>query len=287
MQNGASQNPNILFRSFNLSGRYMHKNLISAWLVHNKDLLTDSKTLTPDEYLILASNTFDKQKLIQDRVPKVRMHNTKDSKTGVFLIEDVSKKPDFDYKLDQIMSSYKQNLIDFDYTYSKNSLIYEKNPQGRKKMLKMLETKSLKEFQGYLRDPELIKKLRETLNSASNLLTRTRINSENFSYLNYRDSTGYINNMANIIKSNGRSESDLGFNARPDTASTYRPKTRPQTSRTGIVRPMSAISIQKKVNRPLTSVPKLKKPNALSLMAKSEPYHVMTLRESVSLSSLG
>jgi hypothetical protein len=282
MQNGASQNINVLFRSFNLAGRYLHKNLITVWLNHNKDLLSDSKTLAPDEYLILASNTFDKQRLILEKVPQVRMNNNRDPRTGVFLIEDVSKKPDFDFKLEQIMAGLKSDQIDFDYSHKKNSLIYDKNPQGRKKMLKMLETKNIKDFQGYLRDPELMVKLRETLNSASTLLVRTKINSENFSYLNYRDSTGLIQNVANLIKPN-RSES--GF-ARPETASTCRPKTRPQTSRTRFFRPLSGVSSTVKLVRPMTSVPKLKKPNALSLGGKSEPFHVMTLRESVSLSSL-
>lgn len=285
MHNGAAQNPQLLFRSFTMMNRYFPKEFILLWLSHNKEMLSGTKTLAPDEYIILASNTFNKQKLIEEKIPKVRMHNKKDPKTGVYLIDDFSHKPDFDFKLDQIMLNYKAENIIFDYTYKPTSLIFDKNPQGRKKMLKMLETKSLKDFQTCLRDPVLIKKLRETLNTASNLLTRTRINSDHFSYLNHRNSTGFINGVTSIVKPS-RTEFD---DARPETGGSRISRTRPQTSRTVPVRPQSCVSIQQKLIRPQTSIPSKgkTKSSALDIGVKNEPYHVMTLRESASLYSLG
>lgn len=283
MQNGAAQNPQLLFRSFTMVNRYFPKEFISLWLQHNNEMLSSNKTLAPDEYIILASNTYNKQKLIEDKIPKVKIHNKKDPKTGVFLIDDCCHKPDFDFKLDQLMSSYKPDNIIFDYTFKPTSLIFDKNPQGRKKMMKMLETKSLKDFQSYLSDPIMIKKLRETLNTASGLLTRTKINSENFSYLNHRNSTGFINAVTCFIKPS-RSDVDQ---YRPDSSTSRVFRTRPQTSRTMKNRPSSSISIQQKLARPQTSIPSKSKskPTALSIGIKNEPYHVMTFREFVSQTS--
>ena len=285
MQNGAAQNPQLLFRSFTMVNRYFPKEFIVLWLQHNKEMLSSKKTLAPDEYIILASNSFNKQKLIEDRIPKVRMHNRKDPKTGVFLIDDCCHKPDFDFKLDQLMSSYKPENILFDYTFKPTSLIFDRNPQGRKKMMKMLETKSLKDFQSYLSDPVMIKKLRETLNTATGLLTRTKINSENFSYLSHRSSTGFINAITSFAKPS-RSDFDQ---YRPDSSTSRGlSRTRPQTSRTVKNRPASSISIQHKLARPQTSVPNKSKskPTALSIGIKNEPYHVMTFREYISKASL-
>jgi hypothetical protein len=291
MRNGVKQDPKQISRSLALSNRYLPEKFINIWLEHNRELLNDNRILSPDEYLFLASNSYSKESLIKEKIPTVKMSIKKDLKTGTFLIENgLQTKPDFDVRLEKIMSSVPMNMIFFDYTYKSDNFIKEKHPPARKKALKMLETRSFKQFQSSLKDPELIHKLKQTLSNANLLLNKSKLNSENFSYSNYRNSEVFVTGMTNLITRLIQVEPATAM-SKPDNLEligrSIKKQPRPQTSRPALVRPLSSTSTiyNKKLKRPLTGMPSKKHSTCLNLGIKDEPYHVMTLRESITFRS--
>lgn len=290
MRNGVKQDPELLFRSFSMVNRFLPKRLIEIWLGHNREMLTNQNILTPDEYFVLGSNTFSKSKLIAERIPKIKVTIAKDKKTGTFLLEQgLTFMPDYDTKLEKIMSTIPISSITFDYTYSPSIFSKPKHPQARKKALKLLETHSYKHFTSALKDPKLIKHLKSAILQTEAILNKTKINSDNFSYMGFRNDSGFMNKISSIIKTTGNPTPDVklkitpikGLNFLNKRPNTSRPAvSRPQTSRTYIGRPASS-STKMFTSRPTTGRIK----TALQLGIKDEPYHVLTLREHVTLNS--
>ncbi|OMJ92138.1 hypothetical protein SteCoe_5126 [Stentor coeruleus] len=265
MRNGVKQDPKQISRSLALSNRYLPEKFINIWLEHNRELLNDNRILSPDEYLFLASNSYSKGSLIKEKIPTMKMSIKKDLKTGTFLIENgLQTNPDFDMRLEKIMSSVPMNMIFFDYTYKSDNFIKEKYPPARKKALKMLETRSFKQFQSSLKDPELMHKLKQTLSDANLLLNKSKLNSENFSYSSYRNSEVFVTGMTNLITRLIQVEPATAM-SKPDnlelTGKSIKKQSRPQTSRPALVRPLSSTSkIFNKQSRPQASHPVLVKP---------------------------
>ena len=254
-------------------------------------MLIDSIYLYPDEYFFLASNTFNKEHIIREKIPMLGLTIEKDIKTGTYLLEQgLSAKPDFDVKLEKIMENIPMTNIFYDYTYVPDVYIREKNILAKKKALKMLETHSYKQFVTALKDPKLIKSLKSVLSNSKITLNKTKINSQNFSYLNFRSSTGFVNGITEVIKKPAFNPTE-SYNKEEKFLLTTKHQfksSRPQTSRTMPIRPISS-SMRTISNRtrPQTGISRIKKNStALSLGIKDEPYHVLTLRESVTLRNI-
>ena len=306
MRCGVKQDPELLFRSFAIANRFLPKKFIAIWLEHNKEMINDPKILAPDEYFYLASNTYNKTQLINEKIPKIEPKITKDKKFGIFLLEEgLSMRPDFDIKLEQIMAAIPMASIKFDYTYSPVVFTKPKYPPARKKALKLLETHSYKQFSLALKDPKLIKELKTTLTYSGAIVNKTKINSNNFSYMNFRNDRGFMTGISSIMKSTGKTFTpDLLIKPTISKKPLQSNRLRPQTSRPLSIRPMSGLAqTTERKARPQTGNPSnqssaqtttrrsrpqtgnSKYSSALSLGIKDEPYHILTLRESVTMSN--
>jgi hypothetical protein len=277
MRNGVKQDPDILFRSFTMASRYLPLKFIRLWLEHNKKLLADQTIILPDEYFILASNTYNKSDLIKEKIPSMQLSIAKDHKTGTFIIDqDLTGKPDFDTKLEKIMGNIPVSNIIFDFNYNSDA---PKEKNAKKRKFSIMETGNFKKFQKSMSDPELLKRLKSTLTSTNVILNKTKVNSENFSYLGFRTNNDLVSGFGTVANTS-RGPSDPLFSIKPMLV-----RPRPNTSRPVLSRPISS-SYQKIIRRPQTGVPKLSNySSALQLGVKNEPYHVLTLREAVTLNS--
>ena len=107
--------------------------------------------------------------------------------------------------------------------------------------------------------------------------------------MSYRTQSGFVNGVTDLVKGDTKKDpftsiSKLDFAQIPEKL--FKPK-RPLTSRTERIRPVSSTSTLLKVKqkRPMTGIPIKKPSSALSLGIKDEPFHILTLRESVTLQS--
>lgn len=106
---------NVLFNSFTVVNRFLSRKLIQSWISHNSWALRKSTTISPDEYLFLAANTYDRTELIAETLSKNENFHKKKKKNGIFLIQESFSIPDPDERLDKLLGKVNDIHIKYDY----------------------------------------------------------------------------------------------------------------------------------------------------------------------------
>ncbi|CAG9323843.1 unnamed protein product [Blepharisma stoltei] len=214
-RNGVKQDPSLLQKSFILVNRFLPLKLISLWLEHNTPNFKHIGRLTPHEYLFLAANTYDRSKLIEERLfSQPGLIIAKDSNTNTFILsETVSSNPDLDKRLEKIMSSQinASNVL-FE---PQETISDSRSPYKLKKFLRknknQVQSKQMNELRVLLQDPNLYEQVKQTLSKSSSIVNKSRTN-ENFSYQRMRATCGILNSARPYTATNplkSRSEKDL------------------------------------------------------------------------------
>lgn len=277
--------------------------------------------LTPHEYLFLAANTYDRAKLIEERLSYPILTLNKESGTSTFcLSESVTINPDLDRRLERIMNAHfnAANVI-FDPEDKPEEFPAFKINRFARKSLKQTQKDQMNQFRVLLRDPNLYQQVKQTLQKSSGIVNKSKTN-EKFSYQRLRATSGILSNsrpqtarsVSQRSIKNRRAMTDLlkpfeEISKAPhhQHCVSFREIERPSSavnliknSSDVIIRPFSATTITTHktqshipTSRPMTA--KSSRPftaysmtsTAVSLKLKEEPYHILTLREAALLST--
>mmetsp|Transcript_100 Transcript_100/g.177 ORF Transcript_100/g.177 Transcript_100/m.177 type:complete len:352 (+) Transcript_100:178-1233(+) len=296
-KNGVNQNSKLLSRAFILCNRFMPVKLIELWLEKHKTILRHETKIAPDEYFFLAANTSDRNKLIEENIPKPKLENKKDERTGTFEIDQVVlSSPDIDKKLEKITSLniVAQNVI-FDTD--------EKIPHSSAEVSKLEKSPDNKvnRLKRHMQNPELFKQIKKNLQESRYFIKKAK--NEKFSYLSYksRPQTSCTNFKASrpvsAISPSQTIRSPKPQNLRIQSPSFQLFNNLPVSSKSNtkllkncLVRPSSGAVKTERTrpctakSRPQTATSHVSTGNTLGI--KNEPFHVMTLRESVVVSQI-
>lgn len=157
MGDGAAQDIESLFNSFILLNRFLPKKLIALWLSHHKSLLKDQATLQPNEYFLLAANTYDRTELFAEKFPFAHLTLNKEESTGCYSFEAIRPPGDCDIRLNNALTdNIQRTTVRFDWNPQSIH-----NSDGLDTKIPVIEANPpLSEFKTLLRDPFLYKQIK-------------------------------------------------------------------------------------------------------------------------------
>ncbi|CAG9332771.1 unnamed protein product [Blepharisma stoltei] len=198
--NGIKLELKAIFQSFINISRFLPRRLIEMWINFNKKSFRNENLLCANEYFFLAASTLDRDTLINEKLSnRFAWCLEKDPKTGTYALESLITSPDPDQRLERVLGFNINSTNVFFIDSDKRPELFNKNVQNKE---------GIEGLAALLKDQELTKSVRETLNLANSLRSSNYLIGELFG--DYDDS---INRRPSVRKHKQSSFSFIPFSS--------------------------------------------------------------------------
>jgi len=222
-----------LSNTLKAAGRCISEKILKFWISHCSKYFKRNidGLITPDEYLFLFCNTYDRQDTL-NKLPRVALRIDKEIETNLFSLEqNISKDPFLERRLQNLIDADVENtririegLGGADYKKRTSVATLLSSPRDRKtqnaKKVKLGQNAvDYDEFRKALRNQAVFNEIKSTLTTANTLLNSARLGARLPEYLSTQRGT-LGPDLRQMVKSSDINEDDLTtFNPSPKSKS--------------------------------------------------------------------
>ena len=162
---GARRDVDTLFEAFCLINRFIPKTLISRWLEYNEMHLRKKGHLMGDEFIFLACNSYDKKRLIRQKVTQPALSLKKSAFNGTFPIDSVPCPSFPELNLNKIV----------EFTVNSASVLFdvdnpvEVKPQETAKPKRVDKVNKLDRVRAMMKSPQMYDRVKIALKQGTHL----------------------------------------------------------------------------------------------------------------------